>query len=185
MVTSPIAPRLAGFLRTLPGHLYGVVDAAIDDGVLCTITAFPNSLAQTLFDDTRAIEYAHVGPYFVDLGEGHDELLHSILERAWGNSWGLFLTSGDDFNETREHLSNYLTAELPSEERVYFRFFDPRVMSILAPTLDAKQALICTRAMAFEIDGGRACLVIERGSSAETESTENLGNGLVYRKVMI
>lgn len=185
MDKSHIASQLAQLLRTLPGHLYGIIDAGVDEAVLPTILAAPNPIAQTLFEGERARQLAHVGPYLVDLGEGHEDLLHEILVRGWGHSWGLFLTSSDDFAVTRARSSQYLTAKLPSQRSVYFRFFDPRVMSDLAPTLDAEQALICTRTMAFEVDGGHTCQVIERVSQDTAGSAERCANGLIYRKFEI
>ena len=144
----------------MPGNLYAVVDAGVDADVMTTIvSAEKDPLAQTLFDGEWAAKFAHVGPYLVDVGSSHDQLLDSVLEAGWGKSWGIFVATNYDFVQTRSDLRKLLIAELPNGESIYFRFFDPRVLGRLFEDLEPDQVRMLPRCTAFEGRNGSECTV--------------------------
>jgi hypothetical protein len=78
-----------------------------------------------------ALEIA--APYLVQL-EYQDKYTRRILERAWGNSWGIFLKCDLNLDQLRRHLRQFLVVRDPRGSRLVFRYYDPRVLRVYLPT---------------------------------------------------
>lgn len=74
-----------------------------------------------------------VAPYIIRC-ERDTPFLRWVLERGWGNSWGIFLTSKASLEELLRHFQQFLLVKLPDEKDFYFRFYDPRVLRAFLPT---------------------------------------------------
>jgi len=83
-----------------------------------------------------ALEIA--APYLVQL-EYQDRDTRRLLERAWGNSWGIFLKCGLRVDKLRRHLRQFLIVQDPRGRRLVFRYYDPRVLRVYLPTCFEEQ----------------------------------------------
>jgi len=62
------------------------------------------------------------------------------LNEGWGQSWGVFVvTEEDDIEVLFEHFRQFLKVEDPEGNRLFFRFYDPRVLRIFLPTCNTKE----------------------------------------------
>jgi hypothetical protein len=86
-----------------------------------------------LYHGDIAPELEVVAPYLVQL-EYDDRYSQQLIERAWGNSWGVFLKSGASIASLRRHLRKLLTVRSPRGETMLFRYYDPRVLRVYLPT---------------------------------------------------
>ena len=53
------------------------------------------------------------------------------MREGWERRWGIYLVSRRPFKAVRRHLRRYLMVERQDTlERLYFRFYDPAVLSV-------------------------------------------------------
>jgi hypothetical protein len=88
---------------------------------------------ECLYHGDIAPELEVVAPYLVQL-EYDDRYSQQLIERAWGNSWGIFLKSGASITTLRRHLRRLLSVRGPKGEILLFRYYDPRVLRVYLPT---------------------------------------------------
>lgn len=138
------------------GCLYAVIDAARSERALQLATESVDPLA-SLYDGEPGRALDDVAPYLVQLRRDSD-LLERLVAEGWGRGWGLFLESPAEFDAVRRHLRRFLMVELEGESRrVYFRFYDPRVMQTFADAITPEQRadlLQVVDAIHFEGDAG-------------------------------
>jgi hypothetical protein len=72
-------------------------------------------------------------PYLVQLDHGYRDT-HRLIQRAWGNSWGIFLRSETSLKKLRRHLREFLVVRDTKGNRLVFRYYDPRVLRVYLPT---------------------------------------------------
>lgn len=131
--TRAAADPVLAALRGEPGRVYAVLDAARCEriGVLLRESPAPY---RSLYDGHQGDALAEVAPYLVELGP-FPELLESLVLEGWDQPWGIWLTAPPDRDTeaVRRHLRKFLMVEL-AREKVYFRFYDPRVLASFVPT---------------------------------------------------
>jgi hypothetical protein len=71
-------------------------------------------------------------PYIVELSQD-GAFTRRLLEHAWGNSWGIFVTTRNGPN-LRHHLRKFLRVRNEAGKILVFRYYDPRVMRVYLPT---------------------------------------------------
>jgi hypothetical protein len=79
-----------------------------------------------------------VTPYVVKL-DSESPFTEWVLDRGWGQHWGIFLESGADLAALRRHLRSFLTVHDPNGKPMLFRYYDPRVMRVYLPTCNAEE----------------------------------------------
>ena len=62
-----------------------------------------------------------------------------LLQKGWGNSWGIFVDATVSLEDLRKHFRKFLLVKTEDQKELYFRFYDPRVLRIFLPTCDAQQ----------------------------------------------
>ncbi|RYZ17565.1 MAG: DUF4123 domain-containing protein [Myxococcaceae bacterium] len=125
-------------LRALQGPLYAVLDAARDPRVLSLLKR-GGAPYQSLYQGPEAGELESVAPYLVDLTRNEAALEH-LIGAGWGRSWGIFLSGPGPMDATRRHLRRFLKVqEEATGNRLYFRFYDPRVLRTFLPICTPKQ----------------------------------------------
>lgn len=143
-----------------------VLDAARIEG-LPAILAAAEAGSESLYSGPTASELADVAPHLAGCAQG-SKLNHWLFETAWGQSAGILLESEVSLDELRTHLRRFLMVLDEGGKRLYFRFYDPRVLRIFLPTCDAEQlkaffgpitAFVAededpTRALRFTLAGG-------------------------------
>lgn len=89
----------------------------------------------SLFRGSTQSTLAEVAPYISRVNCDALTLLH-------GNSAataGVFLLSGESIDLVRTHLRKFLVIRIEKGPRMYFRFYDPSVLSVFLPTCSVGQ----------------------------------------------
>jgi hypothetical protein len=121
------------------GYLYAILDAARDPAIYLGLRRLSTSdQVMSLYQGPTARELAGVAPYLVSLGTG-DRVFDWIWNNGWGDSWGIFFWSLVSMETLRDHFRRLTMVRGPEGQRMLFRFYDPRVLRVFAPTCDADQ----------------------------------------------
>jgi hypothetical protein len=86
-----------------------------------------------LYSGALAPELEIAAPYLVQL-EYEDRYSRDLLDKAWGNSWGVFLRSDTGMQKLRRHLRGLLRVQDARGRKLVFRYYDPRVLRVYLPT---------------------------------------------------
>ncbi len=152
---SPASHAALAELRPLAdtGALYAVIDAARSARAreLLAESVDPHA---SLYDGEQGRAFDEVAPYLVQL-RADSQLLERLVHEGWGDAWGIWLASGNDFDAVRRHLRRFLVVdEREQQRRLLFRFYDPRVLRSLADIL--------TREQTDDLTGALDVLLFER-----------------------
>jgi hypothetical protein len=124
--------------RCEAGTLYAIVDAARSDRALQMIEESVDPYA-SLYDGERGRAHDDVAPYLVHL-RADSRLLTRLVTEGWGDAWGIWVDSAADFASVRRHFRRFLLVEAEGEpHRLFFRFYDPRVMHAFAANITPEQ----------------------------------------------
>jgi hypothetical protein len=138
--------------------LYALLDAARDRRILPLLRSAPDEHA-CLFDGEKGQRLADVAPYLVELSPD-SPLLEVLVYDGWGDAWGLYLLGLRPFKEIRRRLRRSLMVQdEETDKRLYFRFYDPRVMRTFWPT--------CTTRQRSEFVGNEISVILFEGANAE------------------
>jgi hypothetical protein len=67
-------------------------------------------------------------------------LLPALIREGWDKNWGIYLICEKPFLELRTHFRHFLMVQAEGfEHRMYFRFYDPRVLQTFLPTCSPEQ----------------------------------------------
>jgi Domain of unknown function (DUF4123) len=95
---------------------------------------------RSLYEGPEAKELAEVAPYLLELTD-KPRLLERLVEQGWGENWAIFLTATRPFLEVRRQLRKHLIVmEEETKKRLFFRFYDPRVLRVFLPTCEPEQS---------------------------------------------
>lgn len=120
------------------GRLHAVLDAARDDRVLEMLRESVDP-HRSLYEGIKGEAMADVAPHLVSFRRDSG-LLSRLIEEGWGRSWGIFLVSRLPFKNVRRHFRRFLIVEEDdSFARMYFRFYDPRVLREFMPMATVRQ----------------------------------------------
>ena len=119
--------------------LYAVVDGARDRRVL--------ELAQqhvephvSLYDGLQGETFEGMAPFCIGPMRADSELLDRLVREGFGNRWGIYCSSFRKLADVRRHFRRFLMVEIePTNDQVYFRFYDPGVFRVFWPTCSAGQ----------------------------------------------
>ena len=120
------------FLSSQPEPLFALLDAAHDPNVLPLVRSLPET-HQSLYEGEKGEALASVAPYLVALPKG-SKSLETIVQKAWGQSWGIFVSTHLPFPDVRNHFRHFLLVKTEDDQQLYFRFYDPRVLRVFLPT---------------------------------------------------
>jgi hypothetical protein len=134
-----LAARALATLAPRVGRLHAVLDAARDERVLELCRESVDE-TRSLYEGVKGDALASEAPYLVRFDPGSD-LLSRLLFDGWGRSFGVFLESRASFKALRRHLRRFLiVTEDASGARLYFRYYDPRVLREIVPLFTVRQA---------------------------------------------
>ncbi|MBX3411224.1 MAG: DUF4123 domain-containing protein [Pirellulales bacterium] len=128
--------HLSQMLAAASESLYAVIDACDEPTVPPRMWSLEGR-AVSLYRGTADEELWSIAPYLVQVD---GELLAWILECLAERPWGFFAEATVDLHELRQHFRRFLTVEDPEGKRVYFRFYDPRVLPRFLSVCTAEEA---------------------------------------------
>lgn len=80
-----------------------------------------------------------VAPYLVQLEEGHP-FTRWLLDKGWGEHYGVFVQSAEPITVVRLHLRRSLRVYTEEGKGLLFRYYDPRVLRVFLPSMTAEEA---------------------------------------------
>ncbi|MBK9733153.1 MAG: DUF4123 domain-containing protein [Chitinophagaceae bacterium] len=116
---------------------YSILDAARIFGELDTAQQLQTNFLSLYMGQSEEL-LSSVAPYLFPY-ELNSEFGSWLLEKGWGNSWGIFVSTSTSMEELRKHFRKFLMVQTEDGKELYFRFYDPRVLRIFLPTCDAQQ----------------------------------------------
>ena len=140
--------KLRAHLIPERGFLYCVLDAARDGRVYPYVMNQQKDRESLWADHGEGDEIA---PWLAELAY-RSRLLDDFCRHGWGESWGILVSSRRSFKELRRHLRRFLYIRTEMGEKLYFRFYDPRVLRVFLPIADKEQLDQLFGAVHGEID---------------------------------
>ena len=120
-------------------RLYGLIDSASNDEIYPLLMAEPlRSQVQCLFDGEPGLRYRNVAPYLMEIHQASPLSAHWFTE-GWRQHWGIWLCTARPVNELKAHLKKFLFVHKADKTKALFRYYDPRVMDQMLPTLTPLQ----------------------------------------------
>lgn len=107
-------------------QVYAIVDPAQDDRIYYEMHRDARAYA-CLYAGKIAPELAVAAPYVVPLDRGA-RFTDRLLSLMWGRNGGVFAISRVPLEEMRRHLRRFLIVANEDGGRMYFRWYDPRVL---------------------------------------------------------
>ncbi|APR86608.1 Hypothetical protein A7982_11957 [Minicystis rosea] len=137
-IVAASVPRALEALKREVGHLFGVFDAARDPRILELLREAVDD-HRSLYEGIKGEALADVAPYLVCFRRDSG-LLDRIVTEGWGRSFGIFVSSRQSFKAMRRHFRRFLMVEEDDTfEKLYFRFYDPRVLREIMPISTVRQ----------------------------------------------
>ena len=131
-----IQPLLQLLTRARP-PLYALLDAARDPAILPLLDA-SGTPSTCLFEGPQAETLASHAPHLVRLAPT-DPALPALVKHGWGRSWGVYLTSDGPPEALLAQLRGNLWVRDPDGNKLYFRFYDPRVLHTALAAMDPRE----------------------------------------------
>jgi hypothetical protein len=120
-----------------PPSVYAVLDGARDDRIYRAV--YDSRLDyECLFAGELSYEISLAAPYLVHL-EARTAFTRWLIEEGWGKSFGIFAWSRADTETLRRHFRRLLQIMDEDGRRLYFRYYDPRVLRLYLPTCTADE----------------------------------------------
>jgi hypothetical protein len=136
-VTESSVEDLRDICRDQPGTLYAILDACDEPRVPEKVKELGPERAVSLYRGWAERDYWAIAPYLVQVDE---QLLDWIVQNLWQDPWGLFAVAATDIVALRKHFRRFLMVEDEDGERLYFRFYDPRVLNDFLATVSQGEA---------------------------------------------
>jgi hypothetical protein len=126
--------RALEVLRAQQAPLYAIVDTARSERILELLHESVEE-CHSLYEGPQGTALAEVAPYLVSLPRKDSWLLEALVQEGWGAHWGIYLTNPLPVLQVRRHFRKFLMVEAEGVEgRLYFRYYDPRVLGAFLPT---------------------------------------------------
>jgi hypothetical protein len=119
-----------------PVSVWAVLDAARSPAVYAALIESRLEF-RCLYEGPIPRELERVAPQLVELLPNH-RLARRLLGPAWGGAWGVLLRIEDPSN-LRHHLRKLLKVKTEDGRTLLFRWYDPRVLRVYAPTCTARE----------------------------------------------
>ena len=159
-------------LRDTKAPIFAIIDGAAECGTVEELYTYCNaSLSskdspprfRSLLSGKNERSIGQFGPIIIEF-DHHLGLLESIISKGWGHAWGFAFSSNKKFEKLRSHFANFLTAKLPDNREVYFRFYDPNILDTLltAPNQTTSDLTRPTKRLISESTGGEHLIEIKK-----------------------
>ncbi len=135
----PTTPKEAALdvLRTTPGRLFAVLDAARDERVreLMRLNSYRKSC---LYDGWGEDVFGEAAPWLVQLWKT-GRFVEQLVDEGLGKAWGVFLTSRAPYQEVRRQCRRLLQVNVEGQGKMLFRWYDPGVLASVYPHMERSQ----------------------------------------------
>jgi hypothetical protein len=118
-------------------QVFAVLDGASVPGLLEALQQHGTEHVCLYRGDLTA-DLAETAPYLVRLDPGK-EFAQWVLTQGWGEHWGIYAVASVDLRELRKHFRTFLIVKSYDGRRLYFRYYDPRVLRVYLPTCTVKE----------------------------------------------
>ena len=118
------------------GKLYAVLDACDTALVPAKAIELGEERSICLYRGRALRDYWGFAPFLFHCDKS---LVSWIHDNLWAEPWGMFAVADADFEAMRKHFRKFLMVENPSGKQVYFRFYDPRVLSKFLPSCNSQE----------------------------------------------
>ncbi len=117
---------------------YAVIDGASCEELLEKLDAFkPGCFC--LYAGELAPDVREVAPHLVELLPDHP-FTEWLFAEGFGKHWCIFARASADLQAMRRHFRTLLLVNDPDGKRLYFRYYDPRVLRVYLPTCTPEEA---------------------------------------------
>jgi len=120
--------------------IWAILDAAIDESIAGALEKAKLDCC-CLFSGRLISALKNAAPYLVKLRFGH-AFTEYLVSEAWDRHWCVFFQADASMEELRLHLKQFLRVKDQNGRRLYFRFYDPRVLRVYLPTCTAHELRI-------------------------------------------
>ena len=93
---------------------------------------------ESLFSGQLSAELRAVSPFVVRLLP-QDAITQFLVDQGWGKDFGIFVAWQAGLGSLRRHLRTLLRVRTEGGKKLYFRFYDPRVLRAMLPTCSPEQ----------------------------------------------
>lgn len=107
-------------------RLYAVLDACDSPAIQAKITDLGSSRVLCLYRGEISPAISEVAPY---LARVDHSLLAWMVGAVWNEPWGILIVAKYEPDAIRRHLRKFLMIQDEAGETIYFRYYDPRVLS--------------------------------------------------------
>lgn len=114
-------------------QLFAILDSAREIDIAYRLLQAKDVEYISLYKGRREEPIWDAAPYLVRC-DADSQLFQWILEKGWGNSWGIFLISAAALEALCAHFQQFLLIKTEDDREFYFRFYDPRVLRVFSPT---------------------------------------------------
>jgi hypothetical protein len=118
-------------------NTFAVVDGGACEELLDKLAEFDPECV-CLYAGELEPDVAEVAPYLIALRPA-EAFTEWYLGNCFGQNWGIFARSPESLRSLRKHLRSLLLVKAPDAKTLYFRYYDPRVLSIFLPTTSANE----------------------------------------------
>ncbi|HZS41426.1 MAG TPA: DUF4123 domain-containing protein [Polyangia bacterium] len=115
-----------------PAPLYAIVDCARSPRAYPLVRDCALETA-CLYDGDPPNPLREAAPYLVRL-QANAPFVADLIAHGWGEAWGIYAASHVALDDLRRHLRTLLRVRDPDGRVLLFRFYDPRVLRLYAPT---------------------------------------------------
>ncbi|MCU0649154.1 MAG: DUF4123 domain-containing protein [Gemmatimonadaceae bacterium] len=119
------------------GQLFVVLDACDAPSVPVLCEGVGPTRAVSLYRGDAEERYADIAPYLLHVTD--ETLFEWVMAYAVTPGWGILVIAPVAFEAMRTHLRKFLKVMGPDGRRLYFRFYDPRVLPVFLPTCERAQ----------------------------------------------
>jgi hypothetical protein len=111
---------------------YVILDGARDPAIHAALEKL-NPPRTCLFAGELPVGLEAAAPWLVDVEDAPRECVTWLVDEVWGTSAGVWVVGDGSFGEVRKQLRRFLRVRGPSNGRMLFRYYDPRVLRLFLP----------------------------------------------------
>ncbi len=116
---------------------YAILDAALIFGELDTAQKLQTNFLSLYMGRSEEL-LSTVAPYLFPY-ESNSEFGTWLLDKGWGNSWGIFVSTRSSMEDLQEHFRKFQMVQTEDGKELYFRFYDPQVLRVFLPDCETHQ----------------------------------------------